>query len=91
MISVSPKHRIFLAVQPIDFRPGIDRITRLCQGHHQDPFTGSTDFVAQSYNGYTHPIICKFNLFSPCLAYQDRSLYLMPCRQGWLRLSDCQS
>ncbi len=40
MISVSPKHRIFLAVQPIDFRSGIDRITRLCQGHHQDPFSG---------------------------------------------------
>jgi len=31
MISVSPKHRIFLAIEPIDFRKGLDAISRLCQ------------------------------------------------------------
>jgi len=30
MIAASPKHRIFLAVNPIDFRCGIDRIVSLC-------------------------------------------------------------
>jgi transposase len=41
MISVSAKHRIFLAIEPIDFRKGIDSIARLCQHQfHQDPMTG---------------------------------------------------
>ncbi len=41
MITISPKHRIFLAVQPIDFRKGIDAIARLCQQQfHQDPMSG---------------------------------------------------
>jgi transposase len=41
MISVSPKHRIFLAIAPIDFRSGLDGIARLCQQQfHQDPLCG---------------------------------------------------
>ena len=31
MLSVSPKHRIFLAIAPIDFRKGINSIASLCQ------------------------------------------------------------
>lgn len=31
MLSVSPKHKIFLAIEHIDFRKGIDAIARLCQ------------------------------------------------------------
>ena len=41
MISISPKHRIFLAIQPIDFRCGIDALTRLCREQfQQDPLRG---------------------------------------------------
>lgn len=41
MLSVSPKHRIFLAIAPIDFRKGIDAIARLCQHQlHLDPKQG---------------------------------------------------
>ena len=41
MISVSPKHRIFLAISPIDFRKGLDSIARLCKYHfNQDPTNG---------------------------------------------------
>ena len=41
MISVSPKHRVFLAIKPIDFRKGIDAISRLCQHQYgQDPLSG---------------------------------------------------
>ena len=41
MISVSPKHRIYLAIQPIDFRCGLHAITRLCQNKfQQDPIQG---------------------------------------------------
>lgn len=41
MITVSPKHRVFLAIEPIDFRKGADAISRFCQ--HQlklDPLSG---------------------------------------------------
>ncbi len=41
MIVVSPKHRIFLAIQPINFRYGIDGIAAICRQHFlQDPTTG---------------------------------------------------
>ncbi len=41
MLSVSPKHRIFLAIAAIDFRKGIDAIARLCQHQlHLDPQQG---------------------------------------------------
>ncbi|MCP4474243.1 MAG: transposase [Gammaproteobacteria bacterium] len=41
MISVSPKHFIFLAIQAIDFRKGIHSIARLCQNKfHQNPMNG---------------------------------------------------
>ncbi len=41
MISVSPKHRIYLAINPIDFRKGIHGIARLCQHQFmQDPMSG---------------------------------------------------
>lgn len=41
MMTASPKHRIFLAVDPIDFRQGIPRIAGLCQQQfQQDPFSG---------------------------------------------------
>ena len=41
MISVSPKHRIFLAINPIDFRKGLNAISCLCrQQLQQDPLQG---------------------------------------------------
>ncbi len=41
MISVSPKHRIFLCIAPIDFRKGLNSIARLCLCQlRQDPLQG---------------------------------------------------
>lgn len=41
MITVSPKHRVFLAIDPIDFRNGVDGIARLCRSQFQlDPMCG---------------------------------------------------
>lgn len=41
MISVSPKHRIYLAIEPIDFRKGLNSIARMCQyTFQQDPMSG---------------------------------------------------
>jgi transposase len=41
MLQVTSKHRVFLAVQAIDFRRGIDGIAALCRNQLQhDPMTG---------------------------------------------------
>ena len=41
MLSVPQRHRIFLAVKPIDFRKGIDGIALLCKNQFsQDPMSG---------------------------------------------------
>ncbi len=45
MIQVTPQMRILVAVEPADFRKGIDGLARLCQERlKQDPF-GGTVFV----------------------------------------------
>jgi len=41
MLQITSKHRVFLAVQPIDFRRGIDGIVALCWRQYQcDPKSG---------------------------------------------------
>ena len=41
MLAVSPKHRVFLAVDPIDFRKGIQGISSFCKHTlRRDPMTG---------------------------------------------------
>lgn len=48
MIQVTPQMRVLVAVEPVDFRKGIDGIARLCQTHLEtDPFSG-TMFVFTS-------------------------------------------
>lgn len=42
MIQLTPQIRIFLAVEPIDFRYGIDGLANACRQHlQQDPFSGA--------------------------------------------------
>ena len=41
MIQITPQMRILVAVEPVDFRRGIDGLARLCQQTlQQDPFSG---------------------------------------------------
>ncbi|HYN13148.1 MAG TPA: IS66 family insertion sequence element accessory protein TnpB [Gemmatimonadaceae bacterium] len=41
MIPVTPQTRILMAVEPVDFRRGIDGLARLCKQELQaDPFSG---------------------------------------------------
>ncbi|SRR6266568_3929217 len=41
MLSITPKHKAYLAVQPIDFRRGIDGLSALCRSQFSlDPFSG---------------------------------------------------
>ncbi len=42
MLQITPQMKIFIAVEPADFRKGIDGLARLCtQVLEQDPFSGS--------------------------------------------------
>ena len=41
MIQITPQMRVLVAVQPADFRRGIDGLVRLCKDAlQQDPFNG---------------------------------------------------
>ncbi len=42
MIQITPQMKIFLAVEPVDFRKGIDGLSGICRGMLQsDPFSGA--------------------------------------------------
>jgi transposase len=42
MIQITPQMRILVAVEPVDFRKGIDGLARVCrQVLHSDPFSGA--------------------------------------------------
>ena len=48
MIQVTPQMRILVAVEPADFRKGIDGLARICrEALRQDPFSG---YVFVFYN-----------------------------------------
>lgn len=41
MLQITPQHKLLVAVQPIDFRKGIDGLRVICQQQWQaDPFSG---------------------------------------------------
>lgn len=41
MLQLTPQQIILLAIQPVDFRKGIDGLAALCQGQLlEDPFSG---------------------------------------------------
>lgn len=51
MIQLTPQMRILVAVEPVDFRQGIDGLCRLCrQSLSQDPFSGAV-FVFRNRRG----------------------------------------
>jgi transposase len=42
MIQITPQMRILAAIEPVDFRKGIDGLCRLCRRElHSDPFSGA--------------------------------------------------
>ena len=42
MIQITPQRRIWLAVEPVDFRKGIDGLAQVCRQHLQvDPMAGA--------------------------------------------------
>jgi transposase len=50
MIAITPQMRILLAIEPVDFRKGIDGLVAVCrQALQSDPFAGAV-FVFRSRN-----------------------------------------
>lgn len=42
MLQITPHHKIFLAIDPADFRKGIDGLVAICQQQlQQEPFSGA--------------------------------------------------
>ena len=53
MIQITTQHRLFIHINPIDFRKGIDALIGLCRSKcHQDPCSG-TIFVFRNHTGNT--------------------------------------
>jgi len=51
MMQITPQHRLFIQVLPIDFRKGIDSLVGFCRVKlQQDPFSG-TIFVFRNHKG----------------------------------------
>lgn len=66
MIQVTPQMRILVAVEPADFRKGIDGLARVCrEALDRDPFTGAV-FVFRNRRGTAIKI----------LAYDGRGFWL---------------
>jgi transposase len=58
MIQITPQMRILLAVEPVDFRKGIDGLTRLCRTMlKSDPFSGGL-FVFLNRGRTSIKILC---------------------------------
>jgi len=58
MIAITSKHKVFIAIQPIDFRRGIDGIQGLCQQQLQlDPFSGHF-FIFRNKRANALKILC---------------------------------
>jgi transposase len=57
MIQITPQMRILLAVNPVDFRKGIDGLAAICTGLDLDPFSGYL-FVFRNRSGTSIKTIC---------------------------------
>jgi transposase len=66
MIQITPQMRILVAVEPVDFRRGLDGLARLCRETlRSDPFSGAL-FVFRSRSGKSVRV----------LAYDGQGLWL---------------
>lgn len=58
MIQVTSQLRILVAVEPADFRSGIDGLARLCKEHlKEDPFSGAV-YVFRNRRGTAIKLLC---------------------------------
>jgi transposase len=58
MLQLTPQSRVFVAIEPADFRRGIDGLAALCrQRLGEDPFTGAI-FVFRNRRGTALKLLC---------------------------------
>ncbi len=58
MIQITPQMRILVAVEPVDFRKGVDGLARLCrQALQDDPFSGAL-FVFRNRRRTSVKLLC---------------------------------
>lgn len=77
MLQLTAQSRIFLAVQPVDFRKGIDGLAALCrQALHENPL-GGTVYVFRNRTGTTLKL----------LAYDGQGFWLCTKRLSHGRFS----
>ncbi len=74
MLQLAPQSRIFLAVQPVDFRKGIDGLAALCRTLlHENPLGGTvyvfrnrtgTTLKLLAYDGERFPSLTRITMYS---------------------------
>ena len=58
MVQLTPQSRVFVALEPADFRRGLDGLAALCrQRLGEDPFTGAI-FVFRNRRGTALKLLC---------------------------------
>ena len=78
MIQLSPQSRIFVALEPADFRRGIDGLAALCrQRLAQDPFSGAI-FVFRNRRKSALKLLCYDGLVGAAPALRARRQRLPP-------------
>src|SRR5260221_11057804 len=77
MLQLTPQSRIFLAVQPVDFRKGIDGLAALCRQTLSENPLGGAVYVFRNRTGTTLKL----------LAYHGQGFWLCtkPLSQGHFR------
>ena len=66
MLQITPKHKIYLAIQPIDFRRGIDGLVSLCQ----------QQFGLNPQSGHLFVFRNKKATMLKCLLYDGQGFWL---------------
>jgi transposase len=77
MLQLTPQSRIFLAVQPVDFRKGIDGLAALCRNILNENPLGGTVYVFRNRTGTTLKL----------LAYDGQGFWLCTKRLSRSRFS----
>ncbi len=58
LIQITPQMKVFVAIEPVDFRCGIDGLAQVCRARlHTDPFGGAV-FVFRSKRGTGIKLLC---------------------------------
>ena len=58
MIQITPQMKVFVAIEPVDFRCGIDGLAQICRSRlGADPFSGAV-FVFRSRQGTSIRLVC---------------------------------